>query len=357
MGMVRVLLAIAVVFQHTYGTLFDGGYIAVQLFFIVSGFVISFILVEQQSYPTPGAFYKNRVLRLFPIYYVVAIGSLVFYMTLPLITGNPTSFQEVYQSIDIVGQALLVFGNLFILGQDWVMFTAVHDGVVHFHHDFQDSEVPVWRGLLVPPAWSLSVGLVFYLIAPFVLPRFRLLLTLLILSILVRLLLHGLGLATLEQWNYWFFPAELAFFLVGALAHQLGLPLARRLGLLTQAMTRGVTWAMVGGVMVFVTFDVDLPRFVTIVIFLAALPFMFHFQSFSHWDRWIGELGYPIYVVHWIIMVAVNYAWDILGPVPGYQGMDETLLVVALSVVAALLLKRIVGDPIEAARDRLRQTA
>ena len=92
MGMVRVLLAIAVVFQHTYGTLFDGGYIAVQLFFIVSGFVISFILVEQQSYPTPGAFYKNRVLRLFPIYYAVAIGSLVFYMTLPLITGNPTSF-------------------------------------------------------------------------------------------------------------------------------------------------------------------------------------------------------------------------------------------------------------------------
>ena len=109
--------------------------------------------------------------------------------------------------------------------------------------------------------------------------------------------------------------------------------------------------------MAFVAFDVDLLRFVTIVIFLAALPFLFHFQSFSHWDRWIGELGYPIYVVHWIIMVAVNYAWDILGPVPGYQGMDETLLVVALSVVAALLLKRIVGDPIEAARDRRRQTA
>lgn len=132
MGVVRVLLAIAVVFQHTYGTQFDGGFMAVQLFFIISGFVISFILVELGSYPTVLAFYKNRVLRLFPIYYVVAFGSLVLYLGVPLVLNNPSPFQEVYQSIDVPGFLLLIFSNIFIFGQDWIMFTAVTDGVFHY---------------------------------------------------------------------------------------------------------------------------------------------------------------------------------------------------------------------------------
>lgn len=92
-----------------------------------------------------------------------------------------------------------------------------------------------------------------------------------------------------------------------------------------------------------------------IVIFTAALPFMFHFQKFNRWDRWIGELSYPIYIVHWPIMVVVDYGWDRLRLVAGYQGMDETLLVLVLSVVAALILKKVVADPIERTRDRVRQ--
>lgn len=357
MGVVRVLLAFAVVFQHTYGTQFDGGYMAVQLFFIVSGFVISFILIELNSYPTVFAFYKNRVLRLFPIYYLVALGSLVLYVIVPMAVGSTSPFQEVFRSIDANGLGLLIFSNLFIFTQDWIMFTAVHDGVFQFSTNVFESELSVWRGLLVPPAWSLGVELTFYLIAPFILPRMRLLFLLLGLSIAVRLYLINAGLTQNDQWNYRFFPSELAFFIVGALAHQLGVPLAQRSGLLTKTLSHVVTWAFIGFVLIFVTLDVAIPRLVTIVVFTAVLPFMFYFQKFNPWDRWIGELSYPIYLVHWPIMYVVNFGWDRISLTPGYQGMDETLFVALLSVVAALVLKKLVADRIEKTRDRVRQSA
>ena len=63
MGSVRVLLAIAVVVEHSFGMAFSGGVFAVQLFFVVSGFYISYILVEAQSYATVRGFYWNRILR------------------------------------------------------------------------------------------------------------------------------------------------------------------------------------------------------------------------------------------------------------------------------------------------------
>ena len=357
MGVVRVLLALAVVFQHAYGTAFYGGLMAVQLFFIISGFVISFILIELRSYATVWAFYKNRILRLFPIYYVVALGSLVLYLGAPLLTGEPTPFIEVYQSVDAAGWIMLVVSNIVLFGQDVIMFTAVHDGVFHLHHDFLDSDILTWRGLLVPPAWSLSVELTFYLIAPFILTRPKLLIALFSLSIAVRLYLMNAGLMHIDPWNYRFFPSELALFILGAWAHQYGMPLARRLGLLTHKRSQIVTWAFIGLVLIFVTLDRDFPRLLMIVLFTLALPFMFHFQKHNRWDRWIGELSYPIYIVHWPIMVMVNVGWDRFASTTMYEGIDETLFICALCILAALILKKCVADPIEATRDKLRRPA
>ena len=50
MGTIRLLLALAVVFSHSYGYLLVGGRLAVQLFYIISGYLISFILIELKSY-------------------------------------------------------------------------------------------------------------------------------------------------------------------------------------------------------------------------------------------------------------------------------------------------------------------
>lgn len=328
---------------------------AVQLFFIVSGFVISFILVELKSYSTVTSFYENRVLRLFPIYLVVALGTLAMYLSSYFLLGNATPFQEVYQNIDTNGKALLILSNIFIFGQDWVMFTAVHDGLTHLHYDFQDSDLPVWQGLLVPPAWSLGVELTFYLIAPFILHRLGLLAVLLIGSVAVRIWLASLGLTELDQWNYRFFPSELAFFIAGALAHQIWMPRAKAMGLLAEKIATPVTYLSVGMILIFVTLDAPFPRWGMIALFIFALPFLFAFQKNNRWDRTLGELSYPIYISHWSIMFVGNIVWDRLKE-PGYQGYDETFAILIATVIVSLLLKKVIADPLELTRDRVRSS-
>ena len=77
MGTLRTLFAISVVFAHSIGFVFVGGQNAVRLFYMISGFLISFVLVERKSYSSIVLFYINRYLRLYPIYLSVAVLSLI----------------------------------------------------------------------------------------------------------------------------------------------------------------------------------------------------------------------------------------------------------------------------------------
>lgn len=72
MGILRTLFAISVVFAHSYGYVFVGGRNAVQLFYMISGFLISYVIVEKKVYSRVINFYVNRYLRLYPIYIAVA---------------------------------------------------------------------------------------------------------------------------------------------------------------------------------------------------------------------------------------------------------------------------------------------
>ena len=80
MGTIRLLLALAVVFTHSYGYLFTGGKLAVQLFYIISGYLMSLILLNNKTYSNLYKFYSNRLLRLFPVYWGVAILTFVYFL-------------------------------------------------------------------------------------------------------------------------------------------------------------------------------------------------------------------------------------------------------------------------------------
>ncbi len=92
MGTVRFLLAIAVVLTHT-GAEFnfiEEAHLAVEMFFLASGFLISFILRESNTYRSDlSRFYLNRALRLYPIYYVVLLLSTFGFLLFPSIFGPP----------------------------------------------------------------------------------------------------------------------------------------------------------------------------------------------------------------------------------------------------------------------------
>ncbi|WP_338128526.1 acyltransferase [Achromobacter insuavis] len=349
--MLRTLLALSVVLDHLGGGTTDwlvGGRLAVQLFYVISGFLISYVLTATDHYRgAPGRFYANRALRLYPVYLAVAALTLLAYI------GGGAAFWRVYDGLPLAATLFLALSNLLILGQDWLMFFGIDQGALAFTGSFARSDVPLYQGLLVPQAWTLGVEMSFYLIAPFVLHSPRRLLVLLAASLALRAALIASGIGLSDPWTYRFFPTELALFLAGSLSHQVLLPR-------WQAWSRRAAWLPELGtgllaLYVLVHFSIGLPHTLrdglAVLLFAALLPLAFLFQSRHRLDKIIGELSYPIYICH--ALVILFFGWLLDGTQLRQPAMF-TALVVAGCIGFAALLNSLIADPVERLRRRLR---
>jgi peptidoglycan/LPS O-acetylase OafA/YrhL len=355
MGTLRALLAITVVFAHSHGVLFVGARNAVQMFYVISGFLISYVLVEKKAYKTASSFYINRYLRLYPVYCAVALLSLLTLVFGTALQGKTDEiFFAVYRESPIAARVLLVFANFALFFQDWVMFAGVESSRLVFSTDFMKSDVPLWRGLLVPQAWTLGLELTFYLVAPFVLKRRAAILLLLFMSLALRAYLIAAGLGLKDPWTYRFFPTELALFLLGALAHQFLLPLfkkhisAKRL----DSVALGATGLLIFIITAYplVPLRESMRAALLFSIFLLLLPLLFLFQSRRKWDKWIGDLSYPVYICHVLIIYLIDMTFG------SSRGIETAFLAVLLSVAFAIALNVLIANPIESLRTRFRVT-
>ena len=100
-----------------------GGANAVEIFFVISGFYIAMILAR--SYSTNLGFYKNRALRLYPIYYIICALVLVRCLLLPNL--RPVLFSFPAKPLSIGALA-----NSTFFGSDWLMFLQWKDNNLHF---------------------------------------------------------------------------------------------------------------------------------------------------------------------------------------------------------------------------------
>lgn len=351
MGFLRTLLALSVVLDHLGGGTTDwlvGGRLAVQLFYVISGFLISYVLTATDHYQgSVGRFYANRALRLYPVYLAVAA------LTLLAHAAGGGAFWRFYDHLPFAAELFLGVSNLLILGQDWLMFFGIEHGALAFTGSFAHSEVPLYQGLLVPQAWTLGVEMSFYLIAPFVLHSPRRLLVLLAASLALRAALVATGVGLADPWTYRFFPTELALFLIGSLSHQVLLPR-------WQAWTRRLPRLPEIGTAVLLLyalahFSIGLPHTIrdalAVVLFAALLPLAFLFQSRHRLDKAIGELSYPIYICH--ALVILFFGW-LLDGAQTRQPVMFTVLVVVGCIGFAALLNALIADPVERLRRRLR---
>src|SRR6202158_868562 len=71
----RALAVIAVILFHTFPNLLPGGFVGVDIFFVISGYLITRLLLGDLDDNTcsPAAFYAARIRRIFPALVVVLI--------------------------------------------------------------------------------------------------------------------------------------------------------------------------------------------------------------------------------------------------------------------------------------------
>lgn len=365
MGAFRLLLALAVVVTHASPPFgieafrMTGGSLAVQIFYVISGFYMAMIL--NHKYVGQGAFVafvKNRFLRLYPMFLVVLLVTLMLGVAIDLVTGRaiePLAFWlEQRGHMSLAGKLLFGISNVTIVGEDLVSFTAIDPvtGQLYLTTDFHREAVAGWHFLFVPQAWTVGVELMFYVVAPLLVRRRPLVVaSVMAASLALRMYIMGHWHLVNDPWTYRFFPTELALFLAGALSYRL---YERRQAWLDRrrGLARGVTAGAIAVVLLYAllpaslqTAPYGLPLVLATIPFV--IPFMFSATGASHADRALGELSYPVYIVHYPL-VFVLHALD----VPWVEAQVGAIALV-LSVVTAWVLYRVVGAPIERTRSRI----
>ncbi len=349
MGLLRILLAICVFCAHSrsLGNLrWLGGGLAVELFFVISGFYMQLVLSTKYTRARLGnswifQFYEARYFRLLPIYLLGCLFVISAILIRP--SSGPLEIWRFVWNLsatpgNLLFKLFLYFTNATMICQDWTMFFAAHGGQVHWSGNFWNSEIPLWQGLAIPPAWSLGLELSFYLIAPCLLnlrSRWLILCAVCGLSIKV-LMIRALHLG--DPWAYRFFPFELGYFLLGALAYRYRSSVNRLVPKHVEKYWFCVYLLVVGFAAVRV--PLPLPTLAYPVALACALPFVFRVTSELKADRLIGELSYPFYIFHWFALALATFAtqhwWRGSVASTAWIGLGLTLVLSAFGLALEL---------------------
>ena len=145
---IRALAIVAVLINHTFKTLLPGGYLGVDLFFVISGYVVANSWRNRKEKSAAKHFYQRRLKRLQP-----ALTSMVI-ITFFVITGCGL----LTKSITITAlMSLIGAGNISLLHQSLDYFGQAAEKNPFTH------------------TWSLGVEEQFYLVFPFIAKKERLL--------------------------------------------------------------------------------------------------------------------------------------------------------------------------------------
>jgi peptidoglycan/LPS O-acetylase OafA/YrhL len=355
MGTLRLFLALSVLNNHFQ---FAGhgpwmyGPTAVAAFFIISGFYISMVL--DQTYHGVHVlwrFYANRFLRLMPVYWATLL--IIVIATKSGNLGSSSMFDPVHSIINSSsdlnwhGRIAGIATNLLLFPDSiFTMFSGLHTG-------------SAWEALVSGQMYTVGLEIMFYAIAPFlVMLNGRGLIVVLLAAATVHFapLWDVVNFAPFRldlkwrPWQYEFFPSILVFFLLGRAGYMLSqkdfskhIPawLARKKsGWIALLIILGIcTW-----------FNVELRSYTNtwqtwfFYISLAFLiPWLFLASSRTKWDRFLGDLSYPLYVCHFLVIAWLTHL-----------GWTSVWIVFVGVILASVILRLSIDLPIERWRDTLR---
>lgn len=353
MGLIRFLLAASVLILHTspiFGLTLVGGDVAVQAFYMISGFYMALVLsgkYKTTSWKGYKIFITNRLLKLYPIYWITLCAILILGVISILLFNSTYIFSYYIDHKNLLTPfnfIYFVLSNLLIVGQDFLFFLGYSKGEYFFQSDYSNADVSLHRFLFMKQAWTISLEIYFYLLVPFINRLNSIVLVVLtILLFICRFYTYSQGYFD-QPWSYQFFPFELGFFIVGLLAYRY---------YKTNFMYKNKLLAnvvMVAIVLLTVVFqflgeDTLHKKYIYLLVFACAIPYIFEATKSNKLDRQIGESSYPIYIVHGLITLIL---------VVLFPNIDNKLGLVnlILSFAFAILFNLIIFKYIETYRQK-----
>ena len=331
----RALAVGLVVLNHLWPLRLPGGYVGVDVFFVISGFLITSHLVREiDSTGTVklGKFYARRARRLFPAAFLVLAASMLLALVfLPYPRWMGTA-QEVLASV--------FYGENWLLAAKSVDYSAMTESASAVQH-----------------YWSLSVEEQFYLLWPLTLILFaalarrrghsvRRVLLAAVLGVAVVFLTYSVYVtSTAPEQAYFVTPARVWEFAIGA-AVALAAVQLKSLALRNVLAVAGFGLILASALVFdgetpFPGWTALAPVLGSALVILAGTGH----RRLAHEVltslppvQFVGKISYSLYLWHWPLIVAAPYVFDVVPTAP-YK-----LLILAVSVLLAWLTKLWIED-------------
>lgn len=344
-GTYRTFLALAVVIHHLISIPVIGHY-AVHGFFILSGYLMTYIMINSYGYSLQGirSFAINRFLRLYPSYWFVLIITLVAILVFG--ENNSSGYRDFIYFPD---SFLSTFQNISLLYFD------IFPGTV--------------SPRLSPPTWALTIEILFYLLIALGISRSKKITTLWFMASLAYMASsHILNLG--YGYRYGIVIAGTLPFSVGAMIfHYYQNPRLSFIKNLQPHIVFVLFFVFVlnsrfadicerigftePAISVFFYANYIINSIIIIMLIDCKLPLIS-----KDLDNKIGNFSYPIYLIHWQAgFIATMIIWG--EPVRGLnvQGLASLVLALVICVLTSLLIVRYIDLPIERLRRKVKQIA
>ena len=325
----RALAVILVVFFHGFPEWLPGGFIGVDIFFVISGFLISTILLEnleKNSFSFTN-FYARRIRRIFP--------ALIVVLSFALIVGWFALFPDEYRLLGWhIFSSASFFQNLNLLSE-----------VGYF------DEAAETKPLL--HLWSLGIEEQFYLIWPLLLwLGYKLKANLLLLTVIIGLSSFGLNLIYSDTNQTFAFFSPLTRFwelLLGGVLAYSTLKIKPNLHHKNLSLV-GIGLIAIGAITItsastFPGWLALLPTFGAFFIIAASEQELVNRYLLSNKVMvYLGLISYPLYLWHWVLLSFIRITES------GEVTQDIRLGAVTLALLLAILTYHFIEKPIQSSK-------
>lgn len=320
----RAVAVLAVIVFHFNPSWLPGGFVGVDVFFVISGFLITSILLQKKSSPnydlksTIYHFYTSRIKRIAPAYYLMII------------------------LVALAAAILYPQSDLGSLRGSLISSTIFNSN--GFFASFGDYFAPASHEQPLLHTWSLAVEIQFYLLAPiiilFIPKRFLGLLLIFLILVLTIIAEYSLRVIGSSQVTYYSLYARLPEFFVGGLSALYlsnNPPINSRLVQILGFIAIIVAVIFQPKLGPFPGFSALIPT-IGVGLMLISQPLTRQNDSIitrllsSKAMVWIGALSYSLYLWHWPILAFIRYHTDL-----EVLGIEHAILFISLMMTLSLL--------------------